>query len=150
MLSIISAACYDSPRGVRLTTGASPLTPAGNVAPNPIRLTPLGGGLCPGAVGFGTSFNLVLSAGADDLTLDSVTLHLLDGSNVGGPSVTIPSLELSSQFGSTVIRAGTTRAFAFRPTFGCVAFQPRFIRGHARLLDRRGVALAVPVESRIQ
>ena len=148
LAGLVTAACYDSPAGVRLTTGSSSLTPVGIFAPNPIALTPLSVGCARGAA-FGTSFNLVLSAGAHDVTLDSVTLHLIDGTNLGGPSVTIPSLDLSSQFGSTFIRAGTTRAFALHPTFGCLPFQPRLLRGNALVLDGQGMTQTLLLESAI-
>src|SRR5215208_4543298 len=49
---------------------------------------------------------LSVTAGQNDLFLDGVTLRLIDGSSVGGPSVTFPRSGLDAQFGSTLIRVG--------------------------------------------
>ena len=75
---------------------------------------------------------------------------MIDGTNLGGPSVTIPSPELATQFGSMFIHAGTTRAFALRPTFGCMANQPRSLRGNAFVFDDQGRGQTLPLEGSIQ
>jgi hypothetical protein len=150
VLGVLIAACDDSPGRVLLVNTATSFTPGGIFSPNPIRLAPLGGAQCPGGFAFGTPFNLIITAGVHDLTLDSVTLHMIDGTNIGGPSVTIPSPELATQFGSMFIRAGTTRSFALRPTFGCMANQPRSLRGDAFVFDNQGRRQALPLEGRIQ
>jgi hypothetical protein len=150
MLGVLIAACDDSPDHVLLVNTATSFTPGGIFSPNPIRLAPLGGAQCPGGFAFGTTLNLIITAGVHDLTLDSVTLHMIDGTNLGGPSVTIPSPELATQFGSMFIHAGTTRAFALRPTFGCMANQPRSLRGDAFVFDNQGRRQTLPLEGRIQ
>ena len=43
----------------------------------------------------------------------------LDATSVGGPSVTFPQPDLRSQFGTTLVSAGSTRTFGFRPLFTC-------------------------------
>jgi hypothetical protein len=150
MLGILSSACDDSPDRVLLVNTATSFTPAGIFSPNPISLAPLGGLQCPGGFAFDTPFNLIITAGVHDLTLDSVTLHMIDGTNLGGPSVTIPSPELATQFGSMFIHAGTTRAFALRPTFGCIANQPRSLRGNAFVFDDQGRRQTLALEGSIQ
>jgi len=150
MLGVLTQACDDSPGKVLLLNTATSFTPAGIFSPNPIRLATLGAPQCPDGFAFGTPFNLIITAGVHDLTLDSVTLHMIDGTSLGGPSVTIPSPELATQFGSMFIRAGTTRAFALRPTFGCMANQPRSLRGDAFVFDNQGRRQALPLEGRIQ
>ena len=150
VLGVLIAACDDSPDKILLLNTATSFTPAGTISPNPIRLAPLGGALCPGGFAFGTPLNLIITAGVHNLTLDSVTLHMIDGTNLGGPSVTIPSPELATQFGSMFIHAGTTRAFALRPTFGCVPNQPRSLRGDAFVFDNQGRRQTLPLEGSIQ
>ena len=151
MLGVLISACDDdSPHRVLLLNTATSFTPGGIFSPNPIRLAPLGGVQCPGGFAFGTTLNLIITAGVHDLTLDSVTLHMIDGTNLGGPSVTIPSPELATQFGSMFIHAGTTRAFALRPTFGCMANQPRSLRGDAFVFDNQGRRQTLPLEGSIR
>jgi hypothetical protein len=49
-----------------------------------------------------------------------VTIRLIDGSNLGGPMLTFPQPQLSSQFGSTRVVAGATRAFTL-PCMGAAS-----------------------------
>src|SRR5205085_10985011 len=81
MSGFLTAACDPSPASVALVSSASSFTAGGNFSPTPIPLSPLGGVRCPGGFAFGTSIQLIITAGARDLTLDRLTLHLLDGSN---------------------------------------------------------------------
>ena len=151
MLGLITAGCYDMPEHAPMLNAAD-FRPGLSLEPNPIRFTPIVGAFpCTGG-GFAveTPFHLFVSAGVHDLTLDSVTIHMIDGSNLGGPSITIPQPELATRFGSTLIIAGSTRDFALRPDFGCVARVPTALRGSARLLDRRGVPQTIVVQGRVQ
>src|SRR5437867_4580177 len=125
-------------------------TPAGGNLLSGMSFAPFGGAHCPGGSSFGTTFRLMITAGVCDLTLDSVTLRMLDGSNLGGPSVTIPSLELARRFGSTFIRAGTTRGFGLSPSFDCVAIRPRSLRGDAFVFDDQRRGLIIPLVGKIQ
>ena len=59
-----------------------------------------------------------------DFQMDTVTFHFIDGSSRTGSPITFPSSALNQQFGSTVVVAGTTRAFPFAPVAGCVPFVP--------------------------
>ena len=119
------------------------------MSPSFVGLRPLSGFACSGFV-FGTSFNLVIAANAQDLTLDSVTIHMIDGTNLGGPSVTIPTPQLAEQFGSTVVPAGTTRAFGLQPVFPCVGRQPHTLTATAVLLDQRRVRRTVIATARVR
>jgi hypothetical protein len=150
VLGVLIAACDNPPDKILLLNTATSFTPAGTFSPNPIRLAPLGGPQCPGGFAFSTRLNLIITAGVHDLTLDSVTLHMIDGTNLGGPSVTIPSPELATQVGSMFIHAGTTRAFALQPAFGCMANEPRSLRGDAFVFDNQGRRQTLPLEGRIQ
>jgi hypothetical protein len=74
--------------------------------------------ICPAPTAVVLPLDLVVTA-IDTATVTQVTIRLPDGSNVGGPSVTFPRPDLRSQFGSTLVLAGTTRTFAFNPFFTC-------------------------------
>jgi len=83
---------------------------------------PTFGGPCIVAGSPGT-FDLRISS-ANTVSLNQVTFRLGDGGSVGGPSVTIPSTTLSSQFGSTVIIGGGNRILTFPSPFGCATLFP--------------------------
>ncbi len=136
-VGVATGACDTDTGAIAQITTPSPFRSELVLSPSFVRLTPSGGLDCPGFV-FSTSLNLIVTAGAEDLTMDSLTLHLLDGTNVGGPSVTIPNPQLNAQFGSTFVRAGTNRVFALQPAFDCVERQPRSLAVTAFLSDRRG------------
>lgn len=148
VLGLITVGCDDPPVGVPLVNGAD-FRPGVSLAPLPITFEPFGALPCAGGFVFDPSFHLIVSAGVGDVTLDSVTLHMIDGSNFGGASVTIPRPELTTRFGSTLINAGTSRDFALRPDFGCIARPPTALRGSALLLDRRGLPQTVIVQGRM-
>jgi hypothetical protein len=81
--------------------------------------------------------NLIITS-AQDVTVDEVTLHLLDGSNIGGPGITIPRAGLNGSFTNTIVRAGTSRTFVLMPTFSCGALLPQSIRGDVGIVDPSG------------
>src|SRR4026208_873490 len=139
MLGVITAGCDDMPEHVPLLNGAD-FRPGLSLEPTPIRFARLSAFPCTGGgFVFDPFFHLIINAGVRDMTLDSVTIHMIDGSNLGGPSVTIPQPELAPRFGAALINAGTTRDFALRTDFGCVARVPTALRGSALVLDPRGV-----------
>jgi len=96
---------------------------------------------------FTTGFNLVIFQERPSF-LDQVTFHLLDGSNLGGPSVTFPRSELNGMFGSTLIVS--SRAFAFRPQFACGLRQPRSLVADVVLIDGDGSSRNVTVSAAFQ
>jgi len=125
-------------------------TPAVVLEPTPIRLSPLAGALCPVGFPFNPAFHLIVTAGVHDVTLDSVTIHMVDGTNLGGPSIVIPRPQLADRSGSTVILAGSTRDFALNPDFGCIATTPVLLNGSAVLIDQRGTPQTIVVQGRVQ
>jgi len=150
ILSFITAGCYDMPEHVPLLNGAD-FRPGLSLEPTPIRFAPLSAFPCTGGgFVFDPFFHLIINAGVRDVTLDSVTIHMIDGSNLGGPSVTIPRPELAARFGSTLINAGTTRDFALRPDFGCIGRAPTALRSSALLLDGRGMPQTIVLQGRVQ
>ena len=150
ILGFITAGCYDLPDHAPMVNTAD-FRPSLSLEPTPITFTPPSGVPCPlGGFAFNTSFHLFVSAGVQDMTLNSVTIHMIDGSNLGGAAITIPQPELATRFGSTVIAAGTTRDFALRPNLGCIAVVPTALQGTAVLVDRRGVSQSVTVQGRVR
>jgi hypothetical protein len=154
-LAGLSAACDGSSSGVRLVSQASFVGPSGlaapsaRFAPNPIPFSPILGFGCPGgAFTFNPSFHLIVTAGVRDLTLDHVTMRMLDGSDLG-PSITIPRSGFAAEGSSEFVQAGTTREFGVSPNLGCVTSQPLALDGHAFLFDSQGMTVALPVDSRI-
>ena len=136
LLGLGVAACDDSGPAT-LISRASSFTSNAVVSPAPLVLAPIVNTPCAAGVGFDSSFRLAVTAGVQPLTLDSVTVHLIDGTNVG-PSITIPRPELAPPPGTTLIPAGATRDFMLRPSFGCIVNTPRSFRATAVLLDTRG------------
>jgi hypothetical protein len=127
----------------------SPLTPAAAISLSPVGLSSLSVFGCTGFV-FGASFNVIVVANSLDLTFDSMTVHMIDGTNLGGPSVTIPSPQLNAQFGTTIVRAGTRRVFPLSPVFGCTVRRPQFLAGTVLVVDRLGTLQSFGVKAEVQ
>jgi hypothetical protein len=85
-------------------------------------------------------------AASATVDLQQVTIHMIDGTNLGGPMVTVPRTDLVQQFGSTRIVAGTTRTFTLRPTF-VFTNPPRSVSADITVKDSRGVAFGVSAQS---
>lgn len=101
---------------------------------------------CASGTAFTTGFDLVIvQTGAVDVFVDQVTLRLIDGTSLGGPSITIPQPQLMSMFGST--RVAGTRAFPFQPQFACAVTRPGSIAGKVVLKDAEGIVGTVSVDA---
>ena len=74
---------------------------------------------CPDAPPFVAPFTVTLAAPRVDVSLDSVRLKFFDVVGVPMPQVTLTQPSLSTEFGSTVVRAHSSRTFPFRFRFGC-------------------------------
>jgi hypothetical protein len=150
LLAASTAACDPYPASVALSNGPSSFDAGANFFPTPIPLTPLVGARCGFGSAFGTSFHLVITAGRQDLTMDRLTLQLIDGTHLGGPSVTIPSFQFTTQRSLLFIPAGTTRDFGLHADFGCFAGRPFSMRGNAFLFDPFGISHTFLLESTIE
>jgi hypothetical protein len=132
-------ACDDwSRHGNRANIAFAPTETIGaQISPPVITLTTLATSTCATAVVLTSSFDLiVLATQGVDMFVDSVTFRLIDGSNLGGPSITFPSAQLSQMFGTTTVTQN--RVFAFRPEFGCPVARPGSIAAEGILIDRAG------------
>lgn len=145
VLAFAVGACDNSTVIVKPTTTAASTAVVGYVS-QPVAAQPSGfvGYAC--AVGSQVSrmFDVVLSA-SENVNVDSVTIHLIEGNNVGGPAVTFPQAGLSDQFGSTLIMAGTSRTFRLQPSFPCGAAHPNAVLAHIAYLDGRGAMQGITV-----
>ena len=93
---------------------------------------------CGGTQLVGSNLTLFVTASQGNLFVDTVTVHLVDGSNLSGESITFPRAGLDAQFGSTFIRGGNSRSFLFHPAFVCPALLPRAIVADVVLADEAG------------
>ena len=153
LLAFVVAACSDTHTGTAtIGTGPSALSPV-SASINTLTMTPDAPVVFQSNVTTGGSlrsakFNLVVAA-LQTVTISSATVHLSDGSNLGGPSVTFPQAALTSQFGSTVVIAGSTRTFAFTPQFGPCA-TPHSLSANLLFVDTTGMSHSVFVTAPVR
>jgi hypothetical protein len=145
----LTTGCDGSP-GRLLNVATTSFAPEGRFAPNPLPLVPSAATGCRDGLAFGNSFHLVITAGVHDLTVHHATVHMLDGTNLGGPSITIPQSDFAAQSASLFILAGTTRDFIVHPDFGCVTTRPRALRGNVFLLDPSGMMQTIAFDGPVQ
>jgi hypothetical protein len=152
LLAFVVAACSETHSGTATAgTGPSALSPV-TASIGALAMTPDAPFVYESNVTSGqprsAKFNLIVAA-LQTVTMSSATVHLGDGSNLGGPSVTFPQASLTSQFGSTVVVAGATRAFAFSPQFGPGA-TPHSISVNLLFVDMTGLSHSVFVSAPVR
>jgi len=127
--------CEQSTAGAAIAPSSTPAVVAvittGTIIATAARPCVNGGVLRP-------DLNLIVRSAHGDVAIDHVTLHMLDGTNLGGPGVTFPQPALNAQFANTIVRAGTSRTFVFSPTFTCGLSAPRSIRGDVGIVNPAG------------
>jgi hypothetical protein len=139
---VLFAGCQNSSSGKFSSTMAFAPTPnfgSQVLFPSTLPIIVIPGNACPGTqeIAVATSFDIVvIPSSQSDVFMDSVTLRLIDGESVGGPSITFPTPDLNRMFGPTVVVA--RRAFTFRPQFGCQTGRPRSIAVDVVLSDGKG------------
>jgi hypothetical protein len=152
VLALVVSACSDT-HTATLTggTGPSALSPV-NATISALTMAPEAPVVFESNVTTGVrrsaKFNLVVAA-LQTVTMSSVTVHLSDGSNLGGPSVTLPQASLTSQFGSTVIVGGATRTFGFDPQFGPFG-TPLSLSANLLFVDMSGMSHVVFVSTPVR
>jgi hypothetical protein len=105
----------------------------------PFHILPVFG--CPATSPFMTSFSLVIDQRAGiDVFVHEVDFRFIDIDGVGFDSpFTLGQGDLAALFGSTLVVAGTSRAFAFQPRFGCgLSSTPHLMVLRLLLHDRNG------------
>jgi hypothetical protein len=70
--------------------------------------------------------------------LESVTIRLINGSELGGPKITFPQAPLTTEFGTTRIIAGTPRTFTFSPQFECGSSRPQSVAADIAVVELSG------------
>lgn len=136
----IAAGGCDNDKGVGLISTAPTAAAFVIVSPSLINLTALGGFNCPGS-GFSPNLTLLITSNGTARSMSAATFTLLDGTTVGGPSVTVPTVQLNQQFGSTVILANQSRSFGMQPVFSCPGVPvvtPHGMTATVILVDSRG------------
>jgi hypothetical protein len=98
-------------------------------------------GVCSPGTRLTTGVDLVVTASRGPFSLDTVTLHMIDGSNLGGPGITFPSSQLVQMFGTTSV--ADTRVFTLRPEFTCHGSIPRSVEANVIVVDGSGNAKAL-------
>ena len=139
LMALTLASCQDAQKGkFSYAESFVPTPPIGlQIVPQLLPVPTVSTGACVLGQSFTIPFTLVVvSPSQFDLSLDRVTVHLIDGTNIGSPAVTFPRPGLDNMFGSTLVIG--TSAFTFTPDFGCVVAQPQFIAADVVLIDRTG------------
>jgi len=143
---VLFAGCYNSPAGKysnNLTFAPTPTLDSQIVFPSTLPIIVIPGNACQTAqeIAVATSFDIVvIPSPQTDVFMDSVTLRLINGESVGGPSVTFPTPDLNRMFGPTVVVG--RRAFTFRTAVWLSGGQASIDRCRRRS-ERRQRPLAV-------
>jgi hypothetical protein len=138
LMTLTLASCYDGRKGKFSSTESFVPSPAIGlqIFPQALPVATVSTS-CPLGQPFTIPFTLlIVSPSQFDLSMDRVTFHLIDGTNIGGPAVTFPRPGPNGMFGSTL--AIGTNSFSFTPDFGCVVTRPHAIAADVVLTDRAG------------
>jgi hypothetical protein len=127
LVSILLTACSDTdarlnPVAPGITTQASSigLQPGIGLGSSVLSSHRAGEERCPDFPPFAVPFTLTVGADeAGDVALDAVRLRFADVVGVTMPQVTLPQPSLTTQFGSTIVSARSSRTFPFLFRFGC-------------------------------
>lgn len=125
--------------GVGLGGPSAPFVGA-SVSPSTISFTSVAGSRCPSIAPFLSSFSLFIDQrSGTDIFLDHLSFEFGDGSGRRSP-FQLSRSDLTRTFGSTLVPRGATRAFDFRPQFGCgFLTAPSLLLIDLTTLNRSGV-----------
>ena len=144
------ASCADTGQsgGAALSTLVSPtLTVGAQISPQRLPIAnavTIGCPLVPT-----TNFDLIiLPSQSARVSMETVTLRLIDGTSVGGPMLTFPRARLNRMFGSTLIVA--RRIFTFQAQFGCVTRTPRSMVADVVIVDENGATQTLTADASFQ
>ena len=105
---------------------------------------------CPLVEPFATSFQIVIVQPRVNVTMNQVTLHFINGTNLGGTPIPFPQPNLTRMFGHTFVRAHTTRSFSFFQGFGCFPSSPKRMTAQIMLADDSGATQEMTIAADIQ
>jgi hypothetical protein len=128
-----------------IATGPTTPTVTASIGVAPTPYVPLNL-TCAGSPWSAPMWDLVIVT-SRSVDLDSVTMQMIDGTHLGGPMITFPRADLTTQFGTTRILAGTSRRFALRHQFPCDVSRPRSLAAQVALVDLDGRTHGVTVTS---
>jgi hypothetical protein len=142
LLAIALSACQGGGSSIAMMTDGSETTPPVVVVISP----PVASPASPVA---GRHVSLVFDVtitASKAVDLHDATIHMIDGTNLGGPMITVPQPELAAQLGSASIPVGTTRRFTVRPPAFVWTGSPCSIRANLAFMDGFGVTHTITVE----
>jgi hypothetical protein len=90
------------------------------------------------------SFDIIVTT-TRTADLESVTIRLINGSELGGPMITFPKAPLTTQFGTRRIVAGTPRTFTLSPQFVCGPTRPQSVAASIAVVEPTGETHTVSV-----
>lgn len=93
-------------------------------------------------------FDLVIGA-STPITVNQVTIQMIDGTHLGGSPITFPQPMLVAQFGTTVVPAGAARAFPFQPQNPCAPSQSQTMLATILVTDIAGVTRTITVQGQL-
>jgi len=85
---------------------------------------------------------LVVTSAHATVSVDRVTLHLNDGSNLGGPGVTVPQAQLDGG-APTILGPWASRTFLLTPVFACGVSTPRNILADVDVVEAGGTRTVI-------
>jgi hypothetical protein len=153
LVGLLFIACNDTDpaKTVALVgpTSATLMTVA--IQPVSISIIPVVGAVCPFQSPFTSAFNVVVQdRSAMALSLDRVTFHFLDGSNISSSPISFSRNQLVGLFPSSMtIPPQTSSAFQFALKFGCGIGTPQVVIGDLVLLDPFGITHNATVRATI-
>jgi hypothetical protein len=88
---------------------------------------------------------IILPSQLAPVSVESVTVRLIDGTTLGGPMLTFPRADLNRLFGSTLVLA--RRVFTFSAQFGCAPRLPRSMVVDVVVADGNGATQTLTADA---
>jgi hypothetical protein len=79
---------------------------------------------------------IILPSQSAPVSVESVTIRLIDGTSLGGPMLTFSTADLNLMFGPTLVVA--RRVFSFQAQFGCALRLPQSMVADVVVADGNG------------
>jgi hypothetical protein len=136
--AIVSSACSGGAVVVVTPTGATATAPVTMSVSAATTQGTFMGGLCQVGSFITPAFDIALVA-VSTVSVDHLTIQMIDGTHLGGPMVTIPQAAMTNQFGTLVIVGGTQRVFTVRPRMTCGSSPWRSVSAQAAVRDPQGM-----------